>query len=28
MYEGRVVDVVQAERVSKEEIGEMITGLR
>jgi len=28
MYEGRVVDVVQAERVSKEQIGEMITGLR
>jgi len=28
MYEGRIVDVVQAERVSKEEIGEMITGLR
>ena len=27
MYEGRVVGVVQTEGVSKEEIGEMITGL-
>jgi len=28
MYEGRIVNVVQAKRVTKEQIGEMITGLR
>ncbi len=26
MYEGRIVNVVKAKRVSKEQIGEMITG--
>ena len=26
MYEGRIVNIVQAKRVSKEQIGEMITG--